>query len=87
MVTQGNPGSSLPGTGTLAIETIRCHLHKILQDCKDIRTQQLIYQINVANTAADLWLLRTEMQRCISHLHGPAIASERIDGLNRIFQA
>jgi hypothetical protein len=87
MATQRIPGSCLTGASTLPIETIRCHLHEILQDCKDIRTQQLIYHINVARTAADLWLLRTEMQRCISHLHGPAIASERTDMLISLFEA
>jgi hypothetical protein len=81
MVTSRKPGRSLPGAGTPPIETIRCQLHEILQDCKDIRTQQLIYQINLASTPADLWLLRTELQRCIIQLHGQLIASERIDRL------
>jgi hypothetical protein len=86
MVTQRKPGRSLPGSSTPPIETIRCQLHEILQDCKDIRTQQLIYQINLASTPADLWLLRTELQGCITQLHGPLVASERIDRLVGLFK-
>ena len=57
-----------------------------LQDCKDIRTQQLIYQINLAQTSSDLWVLCTDMQQCIAQVHGKAIAIERLDKLISIFE-
>jgi hypothetical protein len=86
MVIERNSGAPLPGASNILVEQIRSQLHEILQDCKDIRTQQLIYQINLAQTPSDLWVLRIDMQQCITQLHGPAIAIERIDRLISIFE-
>jgi len=70
----------------LPIEQIRQSLQKVLHDCKDSRTQRVIYQIHIAQTAADLWLLRSDLHQCIAQLHSQAEAAERINSLINVFE-
>ncbi len=89
---QRNPSISTPGapeTGEssqhVPMEQIRSRLHEALQDCKDIRTQRVIYDINLAKTPAALRLLLGDVQDCIAKVHCPTVAIERIDKLFGLF--
>lgn len=68
------------------IEQIRESLQALLHDCRDMRTQRLIYQINVAKTPAELWLLRGDLHQCIAHTHSQGEAAERINSLIDVFE-
>jgi hypothetical protein len=70
----------------LPIEQIRHSLQTLLHDCKDMRTQRVIYQINIAQTAADLWLLRSDLHQCIAQLHNQTEAAKRINSLINVFE-
>jgi hypothetical protein len=74
------------GYKKLPIEEIRAHLHTALSDCKDMRTQRVIYKINIASTPADLWLLRSDLHQCIAQVHSQSVAAERINGLLDTFE-
>ncbi|MDB5965117.1 MAG: hypothetical protein JWQ72_1617 [Polaromonas sp.] len=88
MVIQRIFGTSLLGTTgkPLPIEQIRNSLHAALHDCKDIRTQRVIYKINLARTPADLWMLRSDLHQCIAQVHSQAVAAERINNLISVFE-
>ena len=70
----------------LPIEQIRESLQTVLHDCKDMRTQRVIYKINVARTPADLWLLRSDLHQCIAKVHSQTEATERIHSLINVFE-
>lgn len=70
----------------LTLEQIRHRLYQALLDCKDMSTQRVIYRINVANTPADLWLLRCDLHQCIARVHNQAEATRRINGLLDAFE-
>lgn len=70
----------------LPIEEIRRRLCAALHDCKDIRAQRVIYQINTTNTPAELWLLRSDLLQCIAWAHSQQIAVERINNLIVAFE-
>ena len=76
----GRPHQRLP------IEQIRHSLQTVLHDCKDMRTQRVIYQINIARTPADLWLLRSDLHQCVAHEHNQTEAAERINSLINVFE-
>lgn len=68
------------------IEQIRESLLALLHDCRDMRTQRIIYQIKVAKTPADLWLLRSDLHQCIAQTHSQSEAAERINSLIEVFE-
>ena len=68
------------------IEQIRESLLALLHDCRDMRTQRLIYQIKVAKTPSDLWLLRSDLHQCIAQTHSQSEAAERINSLIEVFE-
>ena len=68
------------------VEQIRESLLALLHDCRDIRTQRLIYKVNVAKTPADLWLLRSDLHQCIAQTHSQSEAAERINSLIDVFE-
>jgi hypothetical protein len=70
----------------LPIEQIRVSLHAALHDCDDIRAQPVIYKINIAQTPADLWLLRSDLMQCIAQVHSQPVATERINNLITVFK-
>ncbi|MBC7377532.1 MAG: hypothetical protein H7346_08875 [Burkholderiaceae bacterium] len=70
----------------LPIEKIRLKLHACLQGCRDAHTQRIIYKIELAQTPADLWLLRSDLYQCIARVHSQSVAKERINGLVNLFQ-
>ncbi len=70
----------------LPIEQIRESLQAILLDCKDMRTQRVIYKINIALTPADLWLLRSDLHLCIAKVHGQAEATARLNSVIGVFE-
>lgn len=70
----------------LPIEQIRHSLQTVLHDCKDLRTQRVIYQINIARTPADLWLLRSDLHQCVAQEHNQTEAAERINSLINVFE-
>ena len=68
------------------IDQIRESLLALLHDCRDMRTQRLIYKIKVAKTPADLWLLRSDLHQCIAQTHSQSEAAERINSLIEVFE-
>lgn len=68
------------------IEQIRECLQTLLRDCKDMRTQRAIYKINVAQTPAELWQLRSDLYQCIAKIHSQAVAAERINSVITVFE-
>jgi hypothetical protein len=70
----------------LPIEQIRESLQAVLHDCKDMRTQRVIYKINIARTPADLWLLRSDLHQCIAKVHSQTEAAERVNSLIHVFE-
>lgn len=76
----GRPVSRVP------VEQIRESLLALLHDCRDMRTQRLIYKVNVAKTPADLWLLRSDLHQCIAQTHSQSEAAERINSLIEVFE-
>lgn len=79
------PSASTENGTRLSIEQIRHSLHGALHDCQDMRTQRVIYKINMAQTPAELWLLRSDLHQCIARVHSQAIAAERINSLLSVF--
>lgn len=75
--------SGAPASHTrLPLEQIRQHMHLTLHDCSaSVGAQRMIFKINLAQTPAELWQLRSDLHQCISRLHGQAEAAERINTL------
>ncbi|EJL90024.1 hypothetical protein PMI15_00419 [Polaromonas sp. CF318] len=76
----GRPVNRVP------VEQIRESLLALLHDCRDMRTQRLIYKVNVAKTPAELWLLRSDLHQCIAQTHSQSEAAERINSLIDVFE-
>lgn len=75
--------SSVPAPHTrLPLEQIRQQMHRTLHDCSaSVGAQRMIFKINLAETPAELWQLRSDVHLCISRLHGQAEAAKRINAL------
>ena len=65
----------------LPVESIRHAFHEALHDCKTMEAQRLIYKINRASAASDLWLLRSDVHQCIAQTHNQGEAAARINAL------
>ena len=70
----------------MPIEQLRTSLQAVLHDCTDMRTQRVIYKINLARTAGDLWLLRSDLHQCVSQTHNQSEAAQRINSLIPAFE-
>ncbi|MCZ8255683.1 MAG: hypothetical protein O9327_08475 [Polaromonas sp.] len=70
----------------LPVEQIRESLQALLHDCKDMRSQRVLYKINVAHTPSELWMLRSDLHQCIAQTHTQAEAAERINSLIEVFE-
>ncbi len=68
------------------IGQIRKNLHALLHDCKDICALRTLRKINVAQTPAELWQLRSDLHQCIAKVHSQAEAAERINSVISIFE-
>ena len=68
------------------IEHIREGLRELLHDCDDMASERAIYKIHVARTAADLWLLRSDLHQCIAQAHSQAEAARRINSVLKLFE-
>lgn len=86
------PPSSFSGLQTVScapasptpvpLEQIRQQMHRTLHDCSaSVGAQRMIFKINLAQTPAELWQLRSDVHLCISRLHGQAEAARRINTL------
>jgi hypothetical protein len=73
-------------TNQRPIEQIRESLRTLLHDCKDMHTQRVIYKINVAQTASELWQLRSDLHQCITKAHSQTEAAERINSVIAVFE-
>ena len=70
----------------LSVEQIRRRLHDVVADCADQRTQRLVYKIDIARSAGDFWLLRSDLHQCISQAHSQGEAALRINSLLTAFE-
>ena len=68
------------------LEQVRESLLALLHDCRDMRSQRVIYRINMAKTPAELWLLRSDLHQCIAQAHSQSEAAERINSLIEVFE-
>jgi hypothetical protein len=84
-----SPAFSDSGRSTvsrLTIEQIRESLQALLHDCKDMRSERVLYKISVAQTPSELWMLRSDLHQCISQAHTQTEAAERINSLIEVFE-
>ncbi len=93
MVIQRIFGTSISGQSRpevvekrMPIDHIRSSLRQTLHDCIDVRAQRVLYKIDMAKTAGDLWLLRSDLHQCIAQVHSERVAAERINGLIGAFR-
>ena len=70
----------------LPVEQVRESLQALLHDCRCMRSQRVLYKINVAQTPAELWLLRSDLHQCIAQTHSQSEAAERINSLIEVFE-
>ena len=75
------PASAARRSQKLTLEQLRQSLQGALVDCSGMPADRLAYKIHVARTAADLWLLRSDLHQCISQAHSQNLAAERINAL------
>lgn len=76
------PSPAAPDTpDRMPLEQIRHQLHQTLHDCKSVDAQRIIFRINIADTPADLWLLRSDLHQCISRARDQTEAARRINAL------
>ncbi|MDO8372204.1 MAG: hypothetical protein V4639_12445 [Pseudomonadota bacterium] len=76
------PSPAAPDTpDRMPLEQIRHQLHQTLHDCKSVDAQRIIFRINIADTPADLWLLRSDLYQCISRARDQTEAARRINAL------
>lgn len=68
------------------LDPIRERFYSAMRDCSDWRAERMLYKIKLASTAADLWLLRSDLHLCISQLHSQQVAAERINALIPAFE-
>lgn len=74
--------SCAPVSPPIPLAQIRQQMHQTLHDCSDsVGAQRMIFKINLAQTPAELWQLRSDVHLCISRLHGQAEAARRINTL------
>lgn len=78
--------SGHPAASRLPIGQIRESLQTLLHDCKDMRSQRVLYKINAAQTPSELWMLRSDLHQCISQAHTQSEAAERINSLIDVFE-
>ena len=84
--TMPTPSETARSRGQKPLDKIRRSLHDTMHDCEGVRAQRMIYKINVAQTPADLWLLRSDLHQCISQAHSQSVAAERINSLIPVFE-
>jgi hypothetical protein len=76
------PPSAAPGTpDRLTLEQIRHRLHQVLHDCESAEAQRIIFRINMADSPAALWLLRSDLHQCVSRARDQAEAARRINAV------
>ncbi|SFU97065.1 hypothetical protein SAMN05216350_11020 [Polaromonas sp. YR568] len=83
------PAFSDSGRSTISrlpVEEIRESLQALLHDCKDMRSERVLYKINVAQTPSELWMLRSDLHQCISQAHTQTEAADRINSLIGVFE-
>ena len=73
-------------TERLPIEQIRESLKAVLHDCQSETARRVIYQIESAATATDLWMLRSALHQCIAQAHSQNVAAHRINDLIEVFE-
>lgn len=81
-----HPADPSKPTARPDLAQLRASLHAALHDCTDMQAQRMIYKINVAQTAAELWQLRSDLYQCISQVHSQAVAAERVNALIPAFE-
>lgn len=70
----------------LPLAQIKQQMHLTLHDCSaSVGAQRMIFKINLAETPAELWQLRSDLHLCISRLHGQVEAARRINTLLTAF--
>lgn len=69
----------------LHLSAVRRQLVDALHDCDDHVSQRIAFEIQIASSAQDLWLLRTDVHRCIALAHSQDEASARIDPIAASF--
>jgi hypothetical protein len=52
----------------------------------DIRTERVLYKIDLAKTPADLWALRSELHQCIAQTHTESVAAHRMNEMTSLFK-
>ena len=64
---------------------IQISLRDALVGCHGVRTDRLLYKIDLAKTPAELWALRSDLHQCIAQVHTESVAAERVNDLAGVF--
>lgn len=85
-IKSSKPFKRTPSVRRVPLVSVREQLVRALNDCHDHAAQRVAYQIGVAATAQDLWLLRSDIHQCIAWTHSQAEASARIEPIAETFR-
>ncbi len=69
-----------------SLQRVRSALLLCVEDCDGVQAARLRMQIEAADTAQELWLLRHEAFQVISQLHTQGEAAGRINDLLPLFE-
>lgn len=68
-----------------AMQRVRSALRECVDDCEGSQVTRLRMQIEKADTAQELWLLRNDAYQVISQHHNQCVAAERINKMLPLF--
>ena len=81
----GAPKTTTPRPAKKPLPDIQHSLRDALTGCNGVSADRLFYKIDVAQTPADLWALRSDLHQCIAQVHSEGIAAQRINQVNAVF--
>lgn len=81
----GTPKSGAAQAARLPLANIQLCMREALVGCHSIHSDRLLYKIDMAQTPAELWCLRSDLHQCIAQAQTEAIAAQRINRLGSVF--
>ena len=65
----------------MPLPDVRLRLRETLADCAGMDAQRLLFKVQAAQAADQLWMLRSDLYNCIARHHSQSEAARRINGL------
>ncbi len=75
-----------PKADRMTVPQIKQHMLQLVQDVDSAESGRLLYKINMASRASELWMLRTDIYQVVSRLHSQSEAAGRINQLIPCFR-